>query len=588
MTINEYLLKYPKQVEILYTKIFGNYLLRYYDINDYSVVFSPYSETSYQDEQNKQIVISFNNVIHMLEKGVNVLSVAYHEMAHTLYTSNSVRDDIQKKALKMMSAEYSDEVREIIHNLWNILEDHIIETKLMAEFTFLEPIVAPLKTIIEDDNALLSWRKGTTLPSDRQDIVDLATKYTTKKLSNKSKAEILVYIYEKYYAQNQSNQRKLNGSEKTREKLSSARNLKERQERLEELKKDLEKGKDNMVEWMADEYKKSIERQKQIIESIKQEYKDKFDEELDLEQETNDGLSDLERISKIETNNEQERLFKEVLYKEQKIIQEKQELKTYNDSIDNGSEKRMHKHIELKQFKIIDIYSAKQRVRNGMSQALTKKYSFDISPKLSVPRLVSSKANKSMPNIFQNKGKDVNFLKKVVIFEDVSGSTVNSYLTNVFSQVAKGLATSFDSVEWWGYSDKLWLKPKNLYNYKTLQVGFSLGVSSGSGTSASKLLNVMKKYQKQDNTYIIITDGDMHDVFHHKELWDFFKDRTCVIGILDETIKNNTPHYVELQDVARDVRKVSVEKSDNYEKAMIKAGSIAIRSALQMVEGRIK
>jgi hypothetical protein len=588
MTINEYLLKYPKQVEILYTKIFGNYLLRYYDINDYSVIFSHYAETSYQDEKNKQIVISLNNVIHMLESGVNVLAVAYHEMAHTIYTSNATRDDIQKKTIKILSAQYDDDVIRLIHNLWNILEDHIIETKLMQEYPFLTSIVAPLKTIIDDDNALLSWRKGTTLPSDRQDIDEYATRYTTKKISNKAKAEILAYIYQKYYQQDKSSQEKVNGSEKIREKLSATENIKERQERIDESKEQLEK---EIEDWLADAHKDAIERNERIIDTIKQEFQDKYDEELELEQDVDDGLTELERISRIETTNEQEKLFKDVLFKEQKIIEEKQELKTYNESVDNVLESAKKQQNDLQHYKILDVYSAKQRVRNGMSQALTKKYSFDVSPKLSVSRLVSSKANKTIPNIFQNKGKDVNFLKKVVIFEDVSGSTLSSRIHHTFSQIAKGLATSFESVEWWGYSDRLWLKPKNLYNYETLRVGNHLGVSSASGTSAYKLLNVMKKYKKQDNTYIIITDGDMHNVFDHKELWNYFKDRTCVIGLLDDTIKENAPHYVEIRDTIDamvQTRKLYKENSDNYEKIMIKAGSFAIKKAIQMVESRIR
>ena len=216
MKINEYLLDNPKAVEGLFTKIFGKYMLRYYDTQDYTVTFSTHEDTSYQDSRNKRIVISLNNVIAMLQKDVNVLAVAYHELAHTLYTNDIERDKIRQKTYDLISQHLQGTLKDsnqeynvsrllrqdhIVHNVWNTVEDTRIERLLIQEFPFLKDIVDPLRTIIDPhDDELFKWRTGIGTPSPT--IVELAEEYCSpKKKSQIHRAAILRDIIVELYLQ---------------------------------------------------------------------------------------------------------------------------------------------------------------------------------------------------------------------------------------------------------------------------------------------------------------------------------------------------------------------------------------------------
>jgi hypothetical protein len=602
MNINDYLLANPKAVEGLFTKIFGKYMLRYYNHDGYAVQFDENASTSYQDEKNKLIVIALDNVIAMLQKGVNVLAVAYHELAHTLYTKNDTRDKIRKKAIENVFeycqqtgrstspfTPYHDTFSSRIHAIWNVLEDTRIERLLADEFTFLKPIIEPLKTIIDPNNdELFKWRVHGTC---KQSIADNADGFClSKKQSQITLATYISNIYIELYLHDDqkaiSDQVKSNYTEhkqKTKgdsmeEQLSTDNDVQKQRERqragnqakqtikslendindtqsaIDNAKKILEDNPqlppDKVQDYLeyinnatsyADTDKQRIEHAKQRFEELTGESYDEFTEK----QASENHEKQLDVIKSIETNDSSEQAVKSMLESIQKTI--------IDNAILEGYTKAVKDYNDSKDFswapKIERIYSAKQKIRQGLNAVQAKRYSINISNKVNVPRIVSSKANHTAPQVFYGRGKDVEFTKKVVIFEDVSSSTDS--FTHIFSSIAHSLAESFESVEWYGYGDDLFVKQPKHYNLRTRNVGKIAGLQIG-GTSTYKLLNVMKKYQNTDNIYVIITDGDMSSIFKDNDLWSFYKEKCVVIGFIDKEIKDNAPHHVDiLADIAK-------------------------------------
>ncbi len=597
MNINEYLLDNPKMVETLFTKVFGKYMLRYYDQADYVVDFSTNEDTSYQDANNKRIVIALNNVITMLQRNIHVLAVAYHELAHTLYTDNEIRDKITRKALQVILEDVLNRddltenekhfVRQEIyesnyaHNIWNVLEDTRIERLLVEDFVFLKEIVEPLKTMIDHhNNDLFMWR--TEQGNPKQIIVDESEAFCSKKKTSQlAKAKNIATIFKELFLQgiidqvlsSTRNQPKpdLSSDHDTiknydkdnaaREKTHSASRIKSMQdnydykqeqikrlekriESIEKFKEDVEQdegriNKEATLTTATNEINDTInmiEDTQERMQEIAKEYLELCGKDITQK---DDIYKQLEDIKKIDISNPLDTAIKDILFKSQNTIIENQESLEYNRSVEEYN-KVIPQH-RLQKAKLY--YNPKQNLRQGITASQTKKYSLDISNKVNVGRIVSSKANKTAPQVFYNRGKDITFTRKVVVFEDVSSSTTD--FAHVFSSIAYSLSQAFDSVEWWGYGDKLFLKKPQDYKYQTRDLGTQQGLNIH-GTQASRLLSVMKKYKNLDYTYVIITDGDMSSVFRDKDTWDYFKNKTVVTGFLTKDIKTNSPHHIDL------------------------------------------
>lgn len=612
MKINDYLLDNPKAVEGLFTKIFGKYMLRYYDTQDYSVTFSTHEDTSYQDSKNKRIVISLNNVIAMLQKDVNVLAVAYHELAHTLYTNDIERDKIRQKTYDLISQHLKETLKDshqeynisrllrqdhIVHNVWNTVEDTRIERLLMKDFPFLKDIVDPLRTIIDPhDDELFKWRTGIGTPSPT--IVELAEDYCSpKKKSQIHRAAILRDIIVELYLQEYIDKSKdqytnpdpqaQSGKTKARETFDNTygdpdiANEKAKQQRQmsnaqkeiqtkEDYKKDLEK----RVQALDKQLNESTDRQeKQRLEHIKnmtqqdiesvenqiEQVKSEIEKDIGKPFEKVSQESEktkLDQIKYLETNNSQEKAIKDILEDMQKTEVELSDMKKYTESISHYDKSQTNSRNFIK-----EIYSPKQALRNGISAAQSKKYSLNLSHKVNVSRIVNSKANRTAPQVFYNRGKDLSFTKKVVIFQDVSGST--RQFSHTFSSIAYSLAKAFDSVEWWGYGDKLFKKDPQDYKIETYSLANEHRVFAGNGTRADRLLHVMKQYKNKDYTYVIITDGDMNAIFNDIDTWNVFKDKIAVVGLLDNEIKTHAPHNVDLLEIIAKRKGYNPRPDDN-------------------------
>lgn len=595
MNINDYLLANPKAVQGLFTKIFGKYMLRYYDNEGYAVKFDEHAPTSYQDEQNKLIVIALDNVIAMLQKGVNVLAVAYHELAHTLYTNNDTRDKIRDKAVSQVfeycnqtgrstspSYTYNETFSKRAHAIWNVLEDTRIERLLADEFDFLKPIIEPLKTIIDPSNdELFKWRVHGTA---KQSIVDNAEAFClSKKQSQIKLASYIANIYIELYLHddqqaiseqvkdNYTKSKKRTKGDDMQEQMSNDNEAqkqrqkdfaaKQTKQNIESLQNDIDNTQgaiDNAKQILEDnpqlppdkvqdylEYinnsKEYVDADKQRIQYAKERFQEATGESFDDYQESQSQSQEqqLNVIKSLETNDSSEQAIKSMLESVQKTIIENSILEGYRNAVKEYQDSKIHSFLP----QIERIYSAKQKIRQGLNAVQAKRYSTNISNKVNVPRIVSSKANHTAPQVFYGRGKDIEFTKKVVIFEDVSSSTDS--FTHIFSSIAQSLAESFESVEWYGYGDDLFLKKPKHYNLETRNLGKTAGLYVG-GTSTYKLLNVMKKYQNNDNIYVIITDGDMSSIFQDKDLWSFYKEKCVVIGFIDKEIKENTPHHVDI------------------------------------------
>ena len=322
---------------------------------------------------------------------------------------------------------------------------------------------------------------------------------------------------------------------------------KKHQEHLEELEKykkvieqdDRIPNKDRALESVQAEINEvlnMIDDNKERMQEMAKEFKEHFDKDITKKDDIYEQLGD---IKKIDIENPLDSAIKDILFKSQNTIIENEESLEYNRSVEDYN--KVIPQNNLRKAKLY--YNPKQSLRQGVTASQTKKYSIDISNKVNVGRIVSSKANKTAPQVFYNRGKDITFTRKVVVFEDVSSSTTE--FAHVFSSIAYSLSQAFDSVEWWGYGDRLFLKKPKDYKYETRDLGTQQGLNIH-GTQASRLLSVMKKYKNLDYTYVIITDGDMSSVFKDEDTWNYFKNKTVVTGFLTKDIKNNSPHHIDL------------------------------------------
>lgn len=664
MNINDYLRNHPHLVKGLFTKIFGKYMLRYYDKPNYTVYFDETAPTSYQDEKNERIVISLDNIVQMLKHNVNVLAVAYHELAHTLYTNNKRRDKMRQTATDLVMAHAIDnerlhetqiavlrqKVKNHMHSIWNVLEDTRIERLLVSEYKFLKEIIEPLVNIIPDsDDPLFQWRKGQLTSGD---IYDIAESFCKKRVSIKKRADYIFDIYMTLYYNDTIQaikQQVVNNDYDTQNKqvdtkadnLTSSQGLHEKQQELrekrnqrmdyedtkrnvestqerknnreqeiEDLEEQLEQRKD-AGESLTQELENIIERQKEALEyderrqqefeekmeEIAKSFKERYNEDIERTTDRTQIYKQMQEIQELQASTPQDIAVKSMLESVQQTIVENQEKQDYTNSVEEYDNSNLGYLYD----KVDKVYSSKQQLRNGMSAAQAKRYSINISNKVNVHRIVNAQANRVAPNVFYGRGKDINFTKKVVIFEDVSGSTQD--FTHVFSSIAYGLANSFDSVEWWGYGDMLFEKKPEHYEYTTQRLGYAGRLHIG-GTNASRLLSVMKKYRNKDYTYVIITDGDMRSIFKDIDLWNSFKDRVAVIGFLDKQIKENSPHHVDMLDYLAKRKGYTPKDNDDIYDTMQNARltradfknksfyypsiTFAINGVMDLVKGRLR
>ena len=597
MHINDYLKNNPKAVEGLFTKIFGKYMLRYYNNDNYTVEFSMYENTSYQDEAGKRIVIAMNNVISMLNKNINVLAVAYHELAHTLYTNNDTRDKIRKKAIahvvqesnyndmsSVVAHKFSSIFTQRLHAIWNVIEDSRIEALLINDFDFLAPIVAPLKTMIDPNgDELFIWRVHGKC--NNQVVQHNADSFCLpKKQSQLQLAKYIANIYIELYMQDDiksvqdyvqnpqdKDRDKTNGDNMQEQALSddSYYEIMQEQQDFKRIKDNINDTQDDIKERKdmlesddtSDEEKeyaqKSIAHLRKKILELQEKYDEKYGHgayaQKLAEQKQDDPSKTLEVIRSLESQSDSDNAVKSMLESIQQTIIENKIEQDYNRAVRDYSIKDTY-YIP----KIEKVYSAKQKLRQGITAAQSKRYSTNISNKVNVPRIVSSKANRTAPQVFYGRGKDLSFTKKVVIFEDVSSSTM--HFTHVFSSIAHSLANSFESVEWYAYGDELFIKQKQHYDKQTRKLGSAANMHIG-GTSTYMLTSVMKKYQNKDYTYVIITDGDMRSLYK-SDLWSYFKDKCVVMGFIDKQTRDNATYYVDiLADIAK--RKGYIAKHDD-------------------------
>lgn len=607
MHINDYLKNNPKAVEGLFTKIFGKYMLRYYNNDNYTVEFSLYDDTSYQDEAGKRIVIAMNNVISMLNKNINVLAVAYHELAHTLYTNNDMRDKIRRKAedhvyekvdLFSRPTVFKHRFQEIatkrLHAIWNVIEDSRIESLLAKDFDFLAPIIEPLKTMIDPNgDELFTWRVHGTC--NNQVVQHNADSFCLpKKQSQLQLAKYIAEIYMELYMQddiksiddyinNPQQERNKTAGDNMQEQTKPDDNYKQAKqkqhaleyakERIEEAKQDLKSRQqtladDNSSDEMRELAQEHIANLRKVIMNTQERYDEQYGHGAyaqDSKEKQDSPAKQLEVIRNLDTQSASDNAVKSMLESIQQTIIENQIEQDYNKAVRDYNVANTN-YIP----KIEKVYSAKQKLRQGITAAQSKRYSTNISNKVNVPRIVSSKANRTAPQVFYGRGKDLSFTKKVVIFEDVSSST--RAFTHVFSSIAQALANSFESVEWYAYGDELFLKQRKHYDRQTRQLGTVANMRIG-GTSTYMLTSVMRKYQNKDYTYVIITDGDMRSLYK-SDLWSYFKDKCVVMGFIDKQTRENATHYVDiLADIAK--RKGYIATHDDDIRAIIEKSRLS-------------
>jgi len=423
--------KFLATVESLMTNVFGKYLIRYYgsEAQKYHVEFSHHDHTSYQDATNHKIVISLTNVVAQIQKGINALAVAYHELAHILYTNNTQRDTIRANVVSAIvklltlarsnstgtvTAQEYQKIENNVHTIWNILEDHYIERKLMRNEPFLRNIINPLKTILSDDGSLMSWRlQEYAQIQPPQELVDLCDTYidlrerigdntTSKRLKVMQKiSQALLDIY--VYLTNQEDEPPQDEPQKTDDnddddddKGDEPTNPKQRRGKDDDDDND----EDEPVE--DDKGDEPFKTNKKARRKMSQEEKDQIDK--------------LDQLLKSELEKVEEHMQTQI---------EQMEIQVAFGEQGEPLADTMFKNFFVKKlpFEIPTLLNLRNTIRNGISQAQAKSYKSDPSFKLNTPRLVESIANKSEPKVFYGKGKDASSLRKVVIFQDVSGST---------------------------------------------------------------------------------------------------------------------------------------------------------------------
>jgi hypothetical protein len=601
--INAYVLQNPDALEALFVEIFGKYLMRYYDKSgEYSVSFDRHADTSYMNSGSKQIVIALKNIILLLKANVHVLAVAYHELAHVLYTSDRARDQMRKKAGNLLLSSgivadhrvmHYNNVDQQIHGIWNLLEDQRIERLMVSEFPFLNDIIEPLKSALTDDDKLFTWRRGKYSQRSAnvpQEIVDLCEKYAGQKRFKTPTIElgsaILARLYEilfgKQLAVNQTQTQ-----DYTEIKYQPMQDDQQAQSAgqptpTDEHGDDDDADDDQQGEQPSNDSDDTDDDADDIDENDDDNAsgEDELDDEDDADDEDGDvaeqpkdakpsptqqQLDQRERdLAKAQAQDEQEQGILHMLKDIQQTQRENEELQRYKDSV-------IEDHTPLdrqlpKQYEIPAIFSIAQDVRNGMTAAQRKSFTSNISNRVNVSRIVEALASKQEPKVFAGKGKDMTQLRKVVIFEDISGST-HGTLSNIFSQIGYALAKSFSTSEWWLYGSKLAKKHLRDYKYMSAAVGCDF-YSVGQSTSSRSLLNVMKKYKEEKAIYVVITDGDINQLIQDDLFKKHFNDSTAVVGVLEDDAKLHAKHVVNFREEYINAEKNKSQTLNEYENSI--------------------
>jgi outer membrane biosynthesis protein TonB len=533
--------KFLATVESLMTNVFGKYLIRYYgsEAQKYHVVFSHTDNTSYQDANNHKIVISLTNVIAQIQKGVNALAVAYHELAHILYTNNTQRDNIRANVVQsivdMIGNVEHNKIDGNVHSIWNVLEDHYIERKLMHEEPFLRNIINPLKTILSDDGSLMSWRlQEYAQKQPPQELVDLCDTYinlrqrigdnTTSKRSkamqNISTALLDIYIYLSKEEPPQDEPQEDdddNGDEPTQTQQGGGG--------LEIKGKDEDE--DEPVE--EDKSDEPFKTSKKARSKMSQEEKDQVDK---LDQLLKSELEKVEEV--MQTQIEQAQI--QVAFGEQSAPLADTMFKNF--------------FVKSLPFEIPTLLNLRNTIRNGISQAQAKSYKSDPSFKLNTPRLIESIANKVEPKVFYGKGKDASSLRKVVIFQDVSGSTEQMH-SCIFDIIAYSLSKSFEDSKWYLYGDKIIEKHKRDYNVPSIAIGNHNGIAGS--TNSWYLTKAMRKHKQDKALFVVITDGDIHSLIRDEVTFNKFRDSTAFVGELDKETQKFAKYFATINDKEKDL-----------------------------------
>lgn len=607
--INAYILQNPDALQSLFVEIFGKYLMRYYDATgQYAVSFDTHASTSYMNSSSKQIVIALKNIIMLLQANVHVLSVAYHELAHVLYTSDRARDQMRRKAGDILLANgtvadrrvyHHNNVEQQLHGIWNLVEDQRIERLMVLEFPFLKDIVEPLKSVLGEDDKLFSWRrdnystrrafipaqlitlcesyaglkkfKSPTIAVGAQILADIYALVFGKQVSA-TQPKTIDYENVKYQpVQGQDDEPQQQGQPMPDDQhgddpedsddqgqLADDQTIDDNDDQDDDAEQqdDEENGADGVeVDGDVDEG----EEDDSDIDELDDEDADDSDEELE---DGNPAISQQEldkrdkELAKAQAQDDNEKGILRMLKDIQRTMRENAELQDYKNSVIEDH-KPFYKGSIPEHRRIPAIFSIAQDVRNGMTAAQRKTYNSEVSNRVSVSRVVEALASKQEPRVFSNKGKDMTQLRKVVIFEDVSGST-HGVLSEMFSTTAYALAKSFTTSEWWLYGSQL--VQKHLVDYPAYSAQVSQEYGNNDGTSSQRLLNVMKKYANEKAIYVVITDGDLHPLIDH-ELFKKFNDSTAIIGVLDDKIKKVSKH-------AFDFRK-DYEKLDTTRRTLI-------------------
>lgn len=572
-TINEYLVNNPDKISMVFTKVFGKYLIRYYEKADkYTIIFDDYEDTSYEDRRNQKICIALRNVVDLLERDLPVMSIAYHELSHVLYTNNTKRNNIIDKAYEVSQSKGWDFDQRTAQNIWNVLEDEYIERRLAKEYPFLKNTIEPLRTLIPDDGKLMKWRSGKQ--GAPQDIVERAEKFAKKRLTNKESGEIIAYIMWHYY---------FNDNDKLENRVEGS------------YEQENEDGEKEKVEAQESSNEKSEndnnDNNQESEESEEQEDSQEEDSQEDSQEEDSE---ELQANRGYDTQTEEEEIGNLKAYKKDKAIKsmlldyEKEKQRQELDrQLKRATITKKKVKIENYHEKIKTFYNAKHYIRGGMTQAQQKGYTMNLSNRVSVNKIIESKATKQPPKVFYGKGKDIDFMKKVVILEDISASTHG--FSGLLSNIAKTLADAFEQSEWWAYGRYLYQKQKEEYKYKTMRPVYEMEGNFGSGTRTDYLLSFMKKHQNEDNIYVIITDGDM-DRFFMDKVQSKFLNKMAVVGVLDETIRENAPYHC---DIGKDIEKLShdyfthrideLEHKKEYQQMIVKS----VQSVIQIIKERV-
>jgi hypothetical protein len=558
--INDIILADDKILTTIFTRIFGQYMMRYYGdkTKKHTVIFDNYAESSYHNSSQNVICIAKKNIVQQLKSNVNPFAVAYHELAHVLYTNDKVRDKIrektahvlvnvmQNKNAESLSNHDPSRLQETMHSLWNVVEDERIERIMMTEYEFLRPILDPLKTIIQDDGLIMSWRLGkyaNQVPDQKvAEQCELYLQYyNDKRLSQGSRVDycstVLATLWVLIFDQNQmlsqptppktppanpGKPAKGTGGGDVDDKPTKTRGGGDKPTQDKDDSKDDSKddGKDDSKD--DDKYLKALEKELENIEQNIQTQR--------IEKSYNDSVID----------------------ERKRIVVSKKVRDRYNNLF----------AIEIPLFA-----SQKHIVRGGLTMGQAKSYKSDITSKLNKHRLVEAVVHNKEPKVFYNKGRDTTQLRKVVIFQDVSGSTHHTY-DFLFDIIAYSLAKSFDQVDWWLYGDMLAKKHTQDFSTPSYLVGKEYNIASS--TNSGLLVNVMQRYANEKAIFVVLTDGDLFALFQDISLFKKFAPQTAFVGELSSVPQDFQSELIYKSALTQEEVKVCTDIGHNIDSDIIR------------------